>query len=84
MTHEEYVERRDDIFDQVGWTTITGSDRKTRMDMTDKAAEAIDQLVLDVIGEDEVDPFAIAPEIGAPTEFRNKAKELLRKIVTGK
>ena len=92
MTHDEYVRRRDEIFRENGIAKMSLNGDVHEVCFDDKgieqAQQAIDQLVLDVIGADEkrrglesIEYYSALGEVGKMT--RNKTRQAQRKIVIG-
>ncbi len=80
MKHDEYIKRRDEILRTIEADSFEHV-------VYAEAQQAIDQLVLDVVGEDAAAPKKIgdlqdaAKEIG--TTYENASKQAQRQIVRG-
>lgn len=75
MTHEEYRKRKDEI------TTLALRLAKFDFDFKD-IPQAIDQLCLDVLGEDDK-TFELSIGGHAKQVFRNSLRKEQRQIITG-
>ena len=71
MTHDEYVERRDEILRDMDDRALGEPYRDIEWVYRKKAQEAIDQLVLDVMG------------IDSDEVFEGIARDVIRQIVSG-
>ena len=84
MKHEQYIERRDEILEDYKDPSEYGTSNYG-------AQKAIDQLVLDVIGEDRLyDKYGACPTCNREYQYtcgcdeaEFKVKEAQRKIVSG-
>ena len=90
MTHQEYIKRRDEIVQDIfydGYESAiadgeyaVSEDEPQRNVVHATFNEAIDQLCLDVIGEDEPIKGAIKTYV---LEYSNNEKAEQRRIITG-